>query len=81
MPETDVLNIIKININSIGAEDARDSSKWCANMHTVQESEPKQETDRAEKCYTDMDSFSKSRENTTKPVVKTTSNKTTEYFL
>ena len=36
MPDTDVLNIIKINIDSIGAEDAGDS-KWCANMYTVQE--------------------------------------------
>ena len=39
MPDTDALNIIKINIDSIGAEDGRDS-KSCANMHTACESEP-----------------------------------------
>ena len=61
MPDTDMLNIIKINVDSIGAEDARDS-KWCANTHTVWESELKQETDRAEKCCTYMDSISKVRE-------------------
>ena len=80
MPDTDVLNIIEIDIDSIGTEDARDS-KWCASMHTVWEPEPKQETERAEKCYTNMDSILKLRGNNTKPMVKTKSNKTTEYFL
>ena len=80
MPDTDALNKIKINIDSIGAEDARDS-KSCANMHTAQETEPKQETDSVEKCYTNMDSILKLRDNRTKPMVKTKSNKTTEYFL
>ena len=70
MSDTDILNIIKINIDSLGAEDARDS-KWCASKHTVQESELKQETDRAEKCYPNMDSISKSGDNNTKPMVKT----------
>ena len=36
MSDTDVLNIIKINIDSIGVEDTRDS-EWCVNMHTVWE--------------------------------------------
>ena len=49
MPDTDVLNIIKINIDSIGAEDARDG-KSCANTHTAHETEPKQKTDSAKKC-------------------------------
>ena len=80
MPDTDMLNIIKTNIDSIGAEDAGDS-EWCANMHTVWEPKPKQETDGAEKCYTNMDSILKSRDNNTKPMVKTKSIKTTEYFL
>ena len=80
MPDRDMLNKLKINIDSIGAEDARDS-KWCANMHTVQESKPKQKRDRAEKCYTNMESISKSRDNNTKPTVETKYNKTTEYFL
>ena len=80
MPDTDVLNIIKINIDSIDAEDARDS-KSCANMHTVWETDPKQETGSAEKCYKNMDSISKSRDNSTKPTAETKCNKTTEYFL
>ena len=45
MSETDVLNIIKINIHAIGTEQTGDSDKSCANMHTVQEDEPKQETE------------------------------------
>ena len=80
MPDTGVVNIIKININSIVAEDARDS-KSCANMQTALETEPKQKTDIAEKCYTDMDSISKLRENNTKPMIETQSNGTMEYFL
>ena len=44
MPDTDVLNIIKINIDSIGAEDARDS-EWYANMDNVLESDLKQGSD------------------------------------
>ena len=80
LPDTDMLNIIKINIDLIGAEDAR-HSKWCVNTHTVQESEPNQETDGAEKCYTNMDGISKLRHNNTRPMVKTKSNKTREYFL
>ena len=79
MPNTDVLNIIKINVDSIGAEETRDS-EVCKHA-PVQESEPKQGTDGAEKCYTNMDSISKSRDNDTKPMVKTKSNETTEYFL
>ena len=81
MPDTDVLNIIKINIDSIGAEDARDSDKWCTNMHTVWGSEPKQETGRVEKCYTNIDNISKLRDNKTKAMVNAKSHKTTEYFL
>ena len=50
-------------------------------MCTAQETKPKQETDSAETCYTSMDSNLKSRDSSTKPTVKTKSNKTTEYFL
>ena len=49
MLDTDALNIIKMNIDLIGVEDARDSNKCCANVHTVQGPEPKQETGRTEK--------------------------------
>ena len=34
MPDTDVLNIININVHSIGVEDAGDSMQ-CANTHTL----------------------------------------------
>ena len=80
MPDTDVLNIIKINIHLIGAEDARDG-EWCANMHTVHESNPRQETNVAEKCCTITDSSSKSTDNNTKPTEKTKANESAEYFL
>ena len=75
MPDIDALNIIKINIHTIGAE------QTCgANMHTVQRDDPKQETVRAEKCYTNTDSISRSN-NKTKPMVKSKLSKTIEYFL
>ena len=69
MPNTDMLNIIKINIHTIDTEQTGDSDKCCANIHTIQEDEPKQETVRAEKCYRNMDSISISN-NKTKPTVQ-----------
>ena len=80
MPDTDVLNIIKLNINAMGVEQVRDTDKCCTDMCTVQGVEPKQETVRAEKCYRNMDSISNSN-NKTKPMVKSKSHKTTQYFL
>ena len=62
MSDTDALNIIKININSIGVEQARASDKCCKNMHTVREFKPKWEMVRETKCYTNMESTSKSRD-------------------
>ena len=44
-------------------------------MHTVQGDEPKQETIRAEMCYTNMDSMSKYNDKT-KPMVNGKSSKT-----
>ena len=76
-----MLKIIKINIDSVVAEDTRDSDKWCADVHTIWVFEPKQETGRVEKCYTNVDSSSKSRDNKTKAMVETKSHKTTKYFL
>ena len=35
MPDTNTLNIMKININSIGAEQARGNNKCCTNIHTL----------------------------------------------
>ena len=80
MCDTNVLKITKINIHSIGAEQDGGSHKSCINMHTVHGDEPKQETGRAEKCYTNMDRISKSN-NKTRPMVKSNSYKTIEYFL
>ena len=57
MPDTDMLNILKININAIGAEHTGGSGKCCANMHTINGHKPKQETGRTEKCCTNMDSI------------------------
>ena len=80
MPDTDTLYIIKINIHSIGAEDVRDSD-WCANMHTAQGSNHGQETGTAEKCCTNKDNISNSKNNNTKPMVEAKANRSTEYFL
>ena len=74
MPDTDMLNIMS-------AEKVGGSYKCCTNMDTIQGSEPKQETARGAKCYTNTDSISKSRDNKTKPMVKRKSHKMTEYFL
>ena len=49
-------------------------------MHTVQGDKLKQETVRAEKYYTNMDSISKSN-NKTKPMVESRLSKTIEYLL
>ena len=57
MPDTDILNIRKIDIQT--AEQSGDSNKCCTNMHNVQKDEAKQETARAEKYYTNMDNISK----------------------
>ena len=34
MSDTEAFNIIKINVDSLGAEDAR-HSEWCGNTHTL----------------------------------------------
>ena len=71
----DALNIIKVNIHAIGAEQTGGSDNCCANMHTFQRDNLKQETVRAEKCYTNIDSISKSN-NKTKPTVESKLSKT-----
>ena len=81
MPDTDALNIININIHSIGAERHRIGSKWCANIHTVQGSTQIQETQGAEKCCANKTSISKSINNSTKPMVKAEADNLTRYFI
>ena len=66
MPDIDALNIIKTNIHTIGAEQTIGSDS-CAKMCAIQRDDPKQETVRAEKCYTNTYSISKSNSKT-KPI-------------
>ena len=58
MLDTDMLNITSINIHAIGADDARDSNCYM-NMHTIQGSSPRQQTDGEDKCCTNTDNISK----------------------
>ena len=68
VPDIDVLNIIKVNIHSVGTENTGDGDNHCANKPVVQREDTRQETDRAEKCYTNTDSISRSS-NKNKPMV------------
>ena len=79
MPDIDALNIIKINIHRIHTEQTGDSNNCCANRPTVQRKDMKQETDEAEKCYTNTDNISKFN-NKIRQVYSRLSN-TIEYFL
>ena len=56
MPDTDVLNIININIVSIHAEDVKNKEQY-GNMKSVQASNTKQETDRVVSCCGNTDSI------------------------
>ena len=60
MPDIDKLNIIKVNIHSKGMGQTGDSDNCFANRPNTQKEDTKQETNRAEKCYTNTDSISKS---------------------
>ena len=80
MPDIDTLNIIKVNIHSIGTKQTGDSDKFCANRPATQREDTKQETDRAKKWYTNTDSISKSN-NKNKPMVSNQLPNTAEYFL
>ena len=67
MPDIDSLNIINVNIHSIGTEQAVDGDNCYTNKPTTQREDTKQETNRTEKCYTNTDSISKSN-NKDKPM-------------
>ena len=79
MHDIDVLDIIKLNIHTIGADQTRGSDNCCAKMHNMQRDDPKQEAVKAEKYCTNTDSISKSA-NKSKPMVKSGLSET-EYFL
>ena len=51
MPDIDALNIIKVNIHSIGTKQAGDGDNCHTNKPTAQREDMKQETNRAEKHY------------------------------
>ena len=78
MPDIDVLNII--NIHSIGTEHDGGSDNSCTNQAAAQSADTMQETNRAEKCYTNTDNISKS-DNTDKPMVNNKLSNTINYFL
>ena len=70
MPDTDALQIININIDSLDAEDA-ENAEWYIKTSTAQDSNIKQETGEAVKCCANIDSISKSNKNSTKSMVDT----------
>ena len=70
MLDTDALQIININIDSIDAEDVDDSEQYI-NTSPTQESNTKQETGGSVKCCANKDSISKSTNNSTKSTVDT----------
>ena len=59
MPDTDALQIININIDSIDADNVGDNEQYI-NTSTTQESNTQHETDRTAECCANTDSFSKS---------------------
>ena len=80
MPDIDEINIIKVSIHSIGTKQTGDSDNCCANKPTAQREVMKQETNRAEKCYTNTDSISKSN-NKDKPTINNQLSYTVEYII
>ena len=80
MPDIDTLNIINIKIHSIGTEHGGGNDNCCKNKATAKGTDPMQETNRAEKYYTNTDSISKS-DKTDKPMVTNKVSNTKDYFL
>ena len=80
MPDIDALNILKINIHAIDAEQTTWNDNCCANMHTIQGDNWMQETVEAEKYCTNIDGISKSN-NRTKSMVHSKLTNKTKYFL
>ena len=80
MPYIDTLNIININIYSIGTEQAGDCDNCYTSKPTAQREDTKQETNRAEKCYTNADSISKSNSKD-KPTVNNQLSNMVDYFI
>ena len=80
MPYIDTLDIIKLNIHTIGTEQTRGSNNCCTKMCAIQRGDPKQETVKAEKYCTNTDSISKSNIKS-QPTVESRLSKTIDSFL
>ena len=52
LPVIDAINIININIHSIGTEHDGGNNNCCTNKATAKSTDMMQETNTAEKCYT-----------------------------
>ena len=80
MPDIDVLNIINLNIHSIGIGHDGGNDNCCTNMANAQSADTMQKTNRAEKCYTNTDNISKF-DNTDMSMVNNKLSNTIDYFL
>ena len=80
MPDTDALQICNINIDSIGAEDAR-NTKNNINTDATQESNANQDRYIAVKCCANTTSISKSTNNRNRSTANTNTNTPAKYFL
>ena len=80
MPDTDALQMLNINIVSIGAEDAR-NAKSNINTDATQESNSKQGTYNAEECCANTAGISKPTNNRNRSTANTNTNTLTKYFL
>ena len=80
MSDLDMLNIINININSIGTEHGGGNDNCCTNKANSQNADMTHETDGTKKCYTNTGSISKS-DNADKPTVNDKLSNTIDYFF
>ena len=80
MSDIDMLNNMNVNIHSIGTKQAGDSDNCYTNKPATQIEDMKQETNRAKKCYTNMDSITKSN-GKDKPTVHSQLSNAVDYFF
>ena len=80
IPDIDMLYTINVNIHSIGTEHDGGSDNCCTNKAAAHSTDTTQEANKAEKCYTNTDSISKSG-NTDKPMINNKLSNTTDCFL
>ena len=80
MADIDTLDIININIHSIGTEHGGGKVNCCTNKAAAQSMDTTQETNRSEKCYIHKDCISKS-DNTDKSQINNKLANAIGYFL